>query len=325
MIINPVVARTLRDNMRIIGTQTAEGLLSRLWWRDVAFESNSESGTEILVFALEQARLRDAGETGGRLHFDDRHYLTTKCTHRKFRDAFELTEDEASDLDSNKISAAAEWQAEIVRDALLHPQRQLARSIIQNVETYDGRPIFAANHPLNGDKNNPSTDVFTNDLTGMPINGALDVATTNFQRAISHVTAVPKTPAGNARNLVVRAVVGSPILYPRLCQLTAAQFGPAAGGTADFKPVLAAYGGVKPVAAPELGAAFPGGSDTTYYLVAEFSSVHAPFVYWNRTPFSTRSNFEQDAELDRIESLEWHASGRNYLMPMHPFMIFRVN
>lgn len=339
MFVSPAITSTVRDRLINIGIDTRNQAQQRLWWREVAAEEFTQSETEIFAFAIQSAKLEDEGVSGASVSFDSREYLKHAVTNRYLRKAFALTDGELTDLDSNKIQAAADWVRDITNDGIYSPQRLLVNAIIRNQPTYDALSIFNAAHLVNG--RNTVNGTYSNIITGVDISDAvlLDAAVKNYAKAISTITGTLKDPSGKPRNLTIRSVLAPSLLFPRLVQVLQGQFAPGGatgggGGTQDISPIAQNLGLGKPVLAPELGAAFGAteggglpavaGSDTTYYIVCEFAGPHAPFVLSNREPFRMFENsMGNDAEMARLNQWEWLYSGRIAMMNLHPYLIFK--
>lgn len=339
MIIDPAFLGSLESNMRVLFDVKYKSLNEEAWWRTCTYESVGRSLKEIVYFSLEAAKLH-RGFKGGFKDFDEIRYLNTFVEHEYTQSGLELTEAELSDLDGNGVQSATKWIGEIGQLTAHHPQQMLANAILGNPVTYDGLPYFssiASGHFTNGVDN--TNGVYANDLTGaasgsypgaLPIGGAttLDAAAINLTKAIAYIKSL-KTPTGYPRKLRVKALIVPPALYGRAVQLVMGAFLPGAavsgGGTADNKPLAASWGIGQPLAADELSASFTGGSDDTYYLATEFTGEEGPFLYSNRQPFAVRYNSGMtDAELERADKLQWTCKGRNGLLPLHPYGLFRV-
>jgi hypothetical protein len=205
---------------------------------------------------------------------------------------------------------------------------------------YDGQIYFSGSHP-----NNPfdtSAGVYANDFTGaasgsypgaVPIHDAVtvDVAFTNLTKAITYVQGALKMPNGeDPRMLKVARLIVPTALVPRAAQLTDAKYiaQAATGGgaaAADVQAIVSKWGLGEPIEAPELGAAF-GGSDTTYYLAVEevLSSEAGALTYTVREPFRVLYHGEMtDAQLARMNELQWMTTGRNVVSYGHPYLLFR--
>jgi hypothetical protein len=324
MIVDTQVAIGIRDHLTQIARNKIDTTVPRLWWRDVAFEDFTTSSKEIYRFALQSAKLEPAGIHGRQTKFDDRTYLNTAVQNEYQKLGFEITEADINDEDSSKLSDAADFVADVTYDGLYVPQRLIANALIKNTKTYDGKAMFAVDHFTNG--KNAKNGQFSNLIGNKPIDESVteEVARKNFLSVISTVLSNYRDPSGKPRELSVKTILVPGTLFPRACTVTGASFGPSGTGTLDLKPLAMNLGLGKPVMAPELNA-INGGSDTTWYVVCEFNSLNAPFVFSNREPFSLRTNSgDTDTELARISSIEYIYSGRVGLLNLHPFLIIKV-
>jgi hypothetical protein len=343
MFVSPQIVSTVRDRILNIATDVLNQNRADLWWRDVAQEEFGQSETEIYTFALQAAKLKDMGVKGQGVAFDSRQYLQNSVTHHYFREGFTLTDGELTDLDSNRIQAAVDWVRDITADGLYNPQRLLAIAILlSTTKAYDGKNFFATDHFTNG--KDAVAGSFGNLWVGtgydISTTVTIDVAVKNFSAARQKVK-VLKDPSGKPRNLKVKAVLAPAPLYPRLVQVIQAQYVPGSvaggsgGGTQDIAMLSSALGFGRPLEAVELGADFSGstdagqaytGNDAAYYFVCEYAGPHAPFVLSNREPFRLFENsMGSSAELARINAWEWIYSGRQNLMPMHPYLIHKFS
>jgi len=337
MIIDPAFLGSLESNMRVLFDQKYSALNADAWWRVCTYESTSRSLKEIVYFALEAAKLHRGGK-GGFKSFDEIRYLNTAVENEYTQSGLELTEAELSDLDGNGVQSATKWIGEIGELTAHHPQQMLADAILGNPATYDNLSYFNTGHFTNGVDN--VDGLYGNDFFGTVLSAtnpgklpidlsvSLDVAAVNLTKAIGQIKQL-KTPTGYPRKLRVKGLIVPPMMYARAVQLVAASFLPGAavggGGTADNKPLAASWGLGQPYSADELSSSFPGGSDTTYYLATEWSGEESAFIYSNRQPFAVRYNSGMtDAELERADKLQWTCKGRNGLLPLHPYNLFRV-
>lgn len=333
MLIDPTFVGDLETNMQLIMMDTYSGLLQYMWWQDLVYVNPSDALKEVFYFALEQAQLHDGGQ-GGFKTFDELQYLNTYGLNTYTQSALELTEAQLSDIDGRGVDAAAQWVREITKLCMYHPQWKLAQAILANANTYDGLSFFNTGHFLNGLNANNGT--FANLFTSAAIDGSgyridrvvpINIARDGLNNAIAAIRQI-KTPTGYPRNLQPKVLLVPPALWGRAVDLTQAKSIPmaATGGAAavDNEPFLQFAGLGRPVVAPELGAAYSGGSDTSYYIIADFAGPAAPWIYNNRLPFSVKMHSGMtDVELDRADKLQWICKGRNSTMPLHPFAMFK--
>jgi phage major head subunit gpT-like protein len=322
MLITPSFLFQLEYYLQVIQNDTYANLMQHMWWQDIAVQRQSKSLKELFFFSLESAQLHEGGEQGGYKDFDVMRWLQNSVTNTYKQSAFELTEQELEDLDSHGVAASAQWLREITTVSVYQPQKSLAELILANPLAYDGVTFFNSAHPTNGMDTTQGT--YSN-VGVKPIDTSvtLDVAAANLASAIAQLRTT-KTPTGYPRNMVPRAILVPPALAFRAQQLTNARFISTTTGSTDNLPLITNVGLGQPVVAPELGAAFSGGSDTTWYVVMESVGEVAGAIYVERTPYSTLYHTKMtDVELDIADKLVWVTKGRNSTALMHPFCIAR--
>jgi len=111
-------------------------------------------------------------------------------------------------------------------------------------------------------------------------------------------------------------------------QLTSAKFiaqvAGSGAGSADVEALIKALGYATPIKADELGG-FE--SNKTCFLFCEqiTASNLGGIIYSQREPFSIAYYGQQtDAELARMNRLQWLCNGRNVVAPGHPFLVFKI-
>jgi phage major head subunit gpT-like protein len=324
MLISPSYVATLETNIKKLFDQAYANLARHMWWECVATHSFSSNREERVFFALEQAYL-SAGGQGGFKTFNDLAYLTTVTENEYTQSALRITEAQLADYDGVGIKLATDWTAQTGRLCAHHPQKLVAKMLLANggngANTYDGLSLFHANHLLNG--RNTDNGTFTNVKTAVPIDDSvgLDVAKTNLNKAIALMRG-QQTPTGYPRNLEPKWLIVPPEMWARAQELTTARVAPAGsqGGSVDNMPFLNSGIGTA-VCAPELGAGFPNGSATSYYLVADIPGDGAA-IYFDREPFAIRQHSGMtEAQLDVADELVYVCKGRNSILPLHPFAI----
>ena len=339
--VTPEFVQDIKTNVKQIATTNYERVARNTWWQRVAKSTTSTSKREVLWWLLETAKLEKsiAPRGGGARHFDDILSQLFEFEHENAESGLLLKKEEFEDLDGKGVKVAAHWAKGIGSWASYWPQKVLSESIISNPTAYDGVAFFhASGHPVDG--RSTSSGTFANDFTGaasglypgaVPIGGAttVEAALLNLARAEAYISSI-KSPDGRPRNLRISGIIVPPALHMRAIQLTQAKSIVQSAATGalvgDVAAVIEALNLGMPIKAPELGSNFPGGSDSTYYLLAEevASDELGAFVYSVREPFAI--NYvgpETDAELARSRMLEWNVEGRTALAPGHPFMLFR--
>jgi phage major head subunit gpT-like protein len=339
--VTPTFVVKVTDNVKQIARSDYERIARNNWWQRVAKATTSTSKREVLWWLLETAKLEKsiAPRGGGARHFDDILSNMFEFEHENAESGLLLKKEQFEDHDGKGVKLAAHWAKGIGSWSAYWPQKVLSDAILANPVAYDGVTFFhPSGHPIDG--RSVTSGTFANDFTGaasgiypgaVPIGGAttVEVALANLTRAEAYISSI-KSPDGRPRNLQLSGIIVPPALYARALQLTQAKsiVQSAASGAlvGDVAAVVASLNLGMPIKAPELGANFPGGSDSTYYLLAEevASDDLGAFVYSVREPFAI--NYvgpETDRECARARELEWHVEGRTALAPGHPFMLFR--
>lgn len=339
--ITPSFLWDLESNMRTITSREYDRLLSRLWWTTVCrLGPNSGAKRERVSWLLDTARIQPTGK-GGNVEFEDIVAQTTEVEHGNAAAGLKIKKEQFEDIDGAGIDYAAHWSRQMGAYAAYWPQKILAKQILANLPTYDGRPFFDDAHPVN--PFNPAAGTFANVFTGaasgiypgvLPIDTsvAVDVAVNNIAKAIAYIASIKMPNGEDPRFLRLAHLIVPPALVARAQQITNAKyiaqvaaFGGNAGGSGDVEAVIRNFGLGQPIEAAELGSAF-GGSDTTYYLAMEeiTSNELGAFAYINREPFSVLYYGPQtDPQLARIREYQWTTEGRNSIMNGHPYLLFQ--
>lgn len=341
MQITPSFVFDLERRMQIVSAAEYQRLLSNLYWRKLARELPSSGKSERLIWLLDSAKIDYVNRLGGEVEFADLVTKTTEYTNQAATGGLRLHRFQLEDLDGGGLQIANEWSRQIGAYSAYWPQKQIA-SLIRNGAlatslAYDSQIFFSGAHPYNPFETAFGT--YTNNFTAgsgpgaVPIDTSisLDVAFANFAKAVAYIHGQIKMPNGeDPRMLRVAYVVAPPALAPRIQQITQAKFiaqaASAGGGSSDVEAVVKGWGLGEPVIAPELSSAFTNGSDTTYYLVCEelASDQMGAFLYVNREPFQVIYHSDMtDADLARMNELQWITRGRNTTGYGHPYLVFR--
>lgn len=332
----------LESNMRLVAEEDYKRLLDNLWWQLVAKVMPSGAKRERINWLLDTAKIERTLAGGGEVSFEDILSRTTEFVNLNAAAGLELKREELEDHDGNGVQLAAHWARQMGAYAAYWPQKQIAEAVRQGGTnlTYDGLPFFSAigsPHLVNPFK--PTAGSFANDFTGaasgtypgaVPINGVtFDVAVNNLQAVIAYIAGIPMPNGEDPRMLRVNKILVPPALTAIAQQLTQAQFiaqaAATGGGSGDVSAVIRNWGFGEPIETPELAAAF-GGSDTTYYVLAQeiTSNELGAFVWVDREPFQMIMHGEvTDAQLARMRKLQWTTEGRNVVGSGHPYLMFR--
>lgn len=336
----------LEDNMRQIAANEYQRLLSELWWMKVAKEVPSKSRKEIFTWLLDTAGIEYVEE--GNIEFDELMTRQTEFEAKNAAKGLRVTRNKFEDLDGSGVAGgggiklATEWTRQQTAQAGYWPQKQLAAAIRGggSATAYDGQNFFSTAHPVN--PFNSAAGTYKNDFTGgdavpIGVSVTLEEAIENIQEVLTYIASLKMPNGEDPRMLKAYTILHPPALQMRVNQLLGAKFiaqdsKGGGGGSADIEAVVRGWGFGPPICAPELGAGFSGGSDTTYYILVKdiLSDDLGAFSYVNREPFAItyytgQSGAPQgfDAVLDRARELEWHIQGRNVVGLGHPYLIYR--
>lgn len=325
-----------------------ERLSQDTWWRILAKERPSESESERLIWLLDDARIRD--EAPGSITFDDILALSQEIKHGYAGAGLKLPRAELVDtvngiVGGKALDAAGHWARQMGALAAYWPQQKIAEAIRANILTYDGKALFALDHPYNPYR--PALGNYANDIYGaasgaypglVPIHlsgsGAvtIDVARSNVSKVIAYAASILMPSGVHPRKLRPAAMIVPPALVESADLITGAESLPmlagASAATGDNRPLKRRWGLPDPIQADELGSSFSGGKDTTWYLVMRGveQSDRGALVYVNREPFQVRYHGpDTDAQLAVIDELQWTMPGRNGVAGGHPYYVFRCH
>jgi hypothetical protein len=326
----------LESRMKFIQESEYLRVTSNLWWDKLTKKMTSGSRRDIIHWALNTASLEDTG-FGGNMNFDDMKIVETEFTNLSVGKGLKLRRPQFEDLDGNGVDLALEWAKQIGSQVAYWPQKSIVKLLKDGALAtslgYDGVPFFSASHP-----NYPgyaANGTYANLITGKQIYGVtVDVALANLQSVFSTIASIKMPDGETPRFLRPAGILCNPLTYPVAVQLTNARFlaQAATGGgaaSADVQALIGALGYGQPIMADEF-AGFE--SNTTYFVFCDIvtSSELGGMVYIDREPITTRyysgrsGSLGIDAQLDRSDELEWHATGRNVAGYGHPYAIFKV-
>jgi phage major head subunit gpT-like protein len=339
----------VETRMRLASATEYERLNKTSVWRKLAKELPSTGRRERLLWLLDTAKIEYVNRKGGEVQFDSVLAHMHEYENKAATGGFSVNRFDLEDADGGGVNAAAHWSRQMGAYAAYWPEKQVLTAI-RNGETaattsmtYDGQLFFDVDHPVN--PFDTSLGVYVNVFTGAasagvtpgacPIDASVtvDVAFANLTKAITFVEAAYKMANGeDPKRMKVAGILAPTALQPRLQQLLNAKViaQAATGGgaaSADIEAIVRNWSLPEPLIAPELGAGFTNGSDTAYYLITEsmVTDEIGPLIYSNREPFSIIYNGElTDAQLARMNEIQWLTRGRNTVAYGHPFGIIKV-
>lgn len=341
-ILTPSFTWDLESNMRLIAENAYNEILAKNWWANVGKETTLRSKRERFTWFLDAAGIDYTGDRfGSSVEFEELATASTEIAYQAATKGFRINRNQFEDLDGNGVGTATEWSRQQGALFAYWPQQQTANLIKTGTTAlaFDGKPLFAVDHPNHvfDSAAGVYANWFKSTASGpnpgaLPIHEAvtLDVAVANLSTAIAQIAVVPTANGQLPRNLRVKKMIVPSKLVTRATLVTDAKYiamaASSGGGSADMSGVISRWG-IEVVEAPELGAAF-GGSDTTYYLVAEqaLSSQLGAIVYGVRNPFRIIYNDGiTDAQLQIDNGLQWVVRGENNTAPGLPYLIYRVD
>ncbi len=333
----------LESRMRLASHSEYNRLLTRLWYQKIAKPMPSTGKRERVSFMFDTAKIDYVSRLGGEVMFEDLAMSSFEFEAKAATGGFKLNRFQLDDHDGGGVQLAKEWSTQIGAYAAYWPQKQVANALkvggAASSLCYDGTPFFSAAHPVH-----PFEDAFgtyANDFTGAasgsypgacPIDASvtLDVAFNNLNKIFTYVQQIKMPNGEDPRGLRVVGLIVPPAMRTRVVQLTNAKSiaQAAAGGgaaAADVEAVITDWGLQAPIVADELSAGL-GGNDTTYYaIVDQLATSEVGAIGWSeREPFAVVYNGElTDAQLARMNELQWLTRGRNTTFYGHPYMLMR--
>lgn len=332
----------VETNMRFIAARDYNRLNLETWWRTVANEMPSQSKRERLIWLLDTAKIQYVGRLGEDVEFEDVLSNTTEYEAKAATGGFSLNRFQLEDHDSGGVKLVEQWTSTIAAYAAYWPQKQVAKAVRGGATagntSYDNQVFFSNAHPLN--PFDTAVGTFSNIHTAgsgagaVPIDDSvtLDVAFKNLQKVFTSVRSIKMLTGEDPRFLRPKALIVPPAMAARAQQLTNARFiaqGATGGaGAGDVEAIIRNWGIGQPIVADELGAAFSadGGSDTDYYVMLEQVGTGdlGALQYINREPFKIIYNGEMtDAQLARMNRLQWLTRGRNVVVYGHPYLLHK--
>jgi len=341
--ITPSFMMDLQSRMTIISENEYARLTNakHQWWRRVVRTRTTDAAKDILLWLLSTAQIHDQGK-GGNIRFDSIVSAYTTIEHRFAGSGLKLSRAQLTDTDGQGVNLAAAWSRDISAQMIYYPQK-LAGHFLKNAHTpgvytsYDEKPFFATDHPLN--VYTPAIGTFANLFTGaaagdypgaLPIDDSvpLDTAIQNLQKALAYIASIKMPNGEDPRYLDGVALIVPPRMAFRAAQITGAKYmaqTTSAGGaaTADVEAAIRNMGMSEPVVAREL-AGFE--NDKTYFIATDQldASELGAAILTERDAFQVLYYGPQDqAVLNRADEFEWHCKGRNGLSAGHPYALFK--
>jgi phage major head subunit gpT-like protein len=345
-IATPSFTHELESNMQTLVENSYNSLLDSLWWQRVAARKSAVSKKEIFIWLISTAVIKNM--ESGQADFEDMLSQYTEIENDFASVGLTLKKDQLEDVYNGTpggegLAFAARWAKDVGTQAAYWPQKKIAEAILAGAAatslTYDGLPFFDTDHYVNGKTSDDGT--FSNILNPTTVGHAtridaavtIDAAIENLAAIRAYIATIPSSNGVDPRNLRMKAILHPPALRSRVMQLTNASIvaqdaaGGGAGG-AEVSSVVKDWMLEQPLEAPELAAAY-GGTDTTYYIIANDSPGEGELgalVYQDREPFNVTYHGPDAApDLARKRELQYLMQGRNAVGYGHPYQLFVVN
>lgn len=356
MSITPEFFMDLKTQIALITAQEYQRLSQHQWWRDVAMERPSQSAKERLVWWLDTASIRR--EDHGTVTFETLMQKSVEYENKFASAGLKITREDLEDLQGGipgglGMSQASEWARQIGAKIAYWPQQVVAEAMLDNIPGYDGKNLFATDHPVNPFLTNAGT--FSNIINSTVLNAAglgsdipaihafgsgavtVDVAFDNLARVYAYISTLVMPDGHTPRMLRPRGLLVPPPMSLRAQQVVngrvIAQAAKSGGGGADVEGLIKNELGLQSVReAYELSGAFKtpagnSGSNTSFYVLMEQAGQEISAVtYVNREPFQVIAMTpNDDSVLAVTREFQWTCAGRNVVGAGHPYQLFRVD
>lgn len=301
---------SFEDRLRSITNDDYQGALRRVWWPLLMGQRTSTGKRELIEWLLTTAKIVDLPQ--GEMHFEDLVTQTHEATNVPRGTGLKIDRDKWNDDDAK---FAAQWASQAGAEMALSPQ-YLGIDLILGGETqksYDGQNYFDEDHPVNpfddskGTYRNLITDVAQIDPT-LPSTDPV-LTEDNFALGVSHIKTFVM-PNGRNRELEPFLLGVPPQLEKKARTVTGAKYISATDNVlSDYhiEPLVMNQFSVEP---------------QNWYLFCRMGGeLGLPFVWQVREDYGLSSyDGVTDAELSRMNELEWHVRGRNVAFYGHPFL-----
>lgn len=337
--LTPQYLMDLESDMSVITEREYSRLADNLWWTRVTKVKKTMARREVVAWLLSTATIKDQGK-GGNIAFDDIVAQYTEYENKYSGAGLKLTRAQFEDTDGNGVDLSAQWSGDVGAYMAYWPQKQTALFMKQahtaTFNGYDKVPFFSKLHPINpfASQFGLYANLFTGGASGsypgaVPCDYSVtpDVALQNLTKIVSYIATIKMPNGEDPRYLRPDTIFCSPMLFPRMVQLTNAKFLAQVAGSgvasADVEALIKALGYATPVQCDEL-AGFE--NDTTFFVAARNigTSQLGGIVFVEREAYKINYYGTVDqAVLSRAEELEWHCKGRNVIGAGHPYLLFK--
>lgn len=303
---------TTEDRLAKLQSDAYRAVLSEAYWDKLISVRPGEGKKQEFEFLLTTAQIYKMNDEDD-LRFDDLVTQTTSVVHEDFGVGLRISRNQWED---DAFGFAGDWATQMGSAMALDPQYALI-DLIQNGETkkgYDGVAFYHKSHPIHPLKSSVGTYANLvddmNDIDDSFSNATAPVlSAAHLVAGVAYVKTI-KMPNGKNRHLRPKILRVPPQLEKTAIELTSAAF---IGATEN---VIRQYQ-LEVLVMNELS-----GAPKSWYLdcVEGETPNLLPFVRFERRPFEMASYTGlTQAELSRMNKLEWHVRGRFGHMYGHPY------
>jgi phage major head subunit gpT-like protein len=314
--ITPTFVQNFQTNLSYRYQTGWSRTLKNLWVRDVCLFQTSDSAIDYFEWMLDGAHIRPLNTEGDELDFEDLVAQSFSIESEYFGTGLKMYR---KHIEDNKYDRAAHWSASVGAAAAYWPQRVATQLLLNGkVNTcFDNLAFFHATHYVNPYDTGLGT--YKNLHTSKPLTAG------NLAAVVADINAIPH--AGDAPlYLKPTKILVDPSNKLKAEMLLGADYytDPTnTNGTAPATNIIRkSYSFGEPIVVPEL-ACEPG----VWYVLCEADqdAFQGGLLYVERKPFElTTYTGATQADLDRLNVLEWHLRGRNKATYGLPYMIHRV-
>lgn len=344
MALEPQIITNLRAIIKPVYVNEYTRIASNLQYQRFTKVLPSTTLRSTYVNLLENAVIKDYGEDGGKVHFEDQVIGQQTYINHAFKTGWECSEFKFTDLDNSGIMGGegiqllTQWTKNTSARAAYQPQFLAIEALKNGTSTYmtldgqrhnlvcyDGKTLFAADHPYNfkrtglgtfcnrfignagsgaGGATNvgfkPLAGPFKKHTTGEWIydagsNVSVEDAFNNLWEVITAIAQVKMADGITPRYLAPTSIIAGSKMRKNIttllnAQFIAAQSGSTGGGAQEIKGVITQLGLSAPVILPEL-AGQSALKDWDWYLECEENVAAADIGSINigvREPFSVK-------------------------------------
>lgn len=300
---------TTETKLEVQSTNAYAAALQNVWYDKIMSDRQGRGRRDFMEWVLTTAQIYELDQ--GQMRFDDLLTQAHWIDHKGFGVGQRVTRDDWEDDDVGKLM---QWTEQVGGAMALEPQYKAVElwNGGETLKAYDGVAFFGV-HPVNpfdSDKGTYRTLVTNMDQIG-GASGSPDLNETNLALGVAH-TRTFKMPNGRNRNLRPDTLIVGPKREFKGRQLLhAIEIGATTNVLKDYAIELLVINEIEDF------------SWALQSIVGETPGQKA-FIRSIRRPFGMNSyNGLTQAELSRMDALEWHVRGRMGYTYGHPYQMVK--